>query len=99
MLRSSGVNRLESLGETGFPVRMDCPAGAAEAEKPLFAVFRDADGNLHAFRAQIDPEDGKLCFHTDLLGKFVIVAFDWGDGELTEAFYKALESLPEIALL
>jgi hypothetical protein len=99
VLRSSGAQRLESLNESGFDVRMDCPRGAAEAEKPLFAVFRDTDGNLHAFRAQIDPEDGKLCFHTSFLGRFVIVVFDWEEGELSEAFYKALESLPEIALL
>jgi hypothetical protein len=77
---------------------MDCPQEIKEAGKPIYAVFKDADGKLHAFRAELEP-GGRLCFRTHLSGRFVIVAFESEQKEFSEDFYKDLENLPEIALL
>lgn len=61
------------------------------AGKPLYAVFRDANGILRAFRANYDASSGKLSFRSDCLGRFVIIGFDYEGEELSDAFFEALE--------
>ena len=69
------------------------------AGKPLYAVFRNADGSLTAFRASYDPLSGRLSFDSDRLGEFVIVAFAFDGEEFSPAFYEALAALPAVARL
>ena len=74
------------------------PADPAET-RPLFVVFRNADGTLTVFEATFDPVTGMLVFSADMAGEFIIVPFEF-DGELfSEEFYQALAELAEIALL
>ena len=90
----------------GVPVtRLSAPARVRMAfadwteEKPVYAVFRDAEGNLRAFLTQYDPAAGILSFSSDMAGKFVIVAFDFDGEPFTEAFYEALAKLDAVAAL
>ncbi|MBO6013886.1 MAG: hypothetical protein J6P48_00300, partial [Oscillospiraceae bacterium] len=98
ILRLPGENGLLSMRDSEVTVRMDCPEEIREAGKPIYAVFIDADGKLHAFRAELEP-GGRLCFRTNLSGRFVIVAFSSEQEEFSEAFYEDMENLPELALL
>ena len=66
---------------------------------PLFAVFRDGQGKLRAFRISGGVQNGKLTFDTSLTGDFVIVCIS--DGETgaapdTELFYSELEKLDAV---
>ena len=70
-----------------------------DAGKALYAVFRNADGSFTAVRARYSRMKGELYFDTDRLGAFVVVAFDYDGEEFSDAFYAALESLPELRLL
>ena len=93
-----GGKALDRL-DSPVTVYMDYVPGAEMAGKPLFVVFRDADGALVAFEASYDPAMEKLRFSTDLTGKFVVVAFDY-DGELfSEAFYDELAKLDAVMVL
>ena len=72
----------------------------AEAEgKSLYVVFRAADGSLKAFAARYDKVGGKLVFETDLLGEFVVIAFNYEGEAFTAAFYEALAKLAEVQKL
>ena len=64
--------------------------------KALYAVFRNADGTITAAKARYSGLKGELSFETDRLGAFVIVAFDFDGEEFSDAFYAALEDLPEL---
>ena len=62
----------------------------------IFAVFRNADGSLTAFKAAYDPVAGTLTFHTDCTGTFALVSFPF-EGKLYSAdFYTALGELESI---
>ena len=62
----------------------------------IFAVFRNADGSLTAFKAVYDPVAGTLTFHTDCTGTFALVSFPF-EGKLYSAdFYAALSELESI---
>lgn len=80
-------------------VFLDYTPGAQTAGKPLYAVFRDAEGRLHAFRASYGQLSGKLHFQTNQLGRFLILAFEFDGKEFSDAFYEALEACAEIAAL
>ena len=59
----------------------------------LFAVFRNDDGSLTAFKAAYDEMTGMLSFDTDITGTFALVCFPF-DGKLYSAdFYDALSEL------
>ena len=59
----------------------------------IFAVFRNANGKLTAFKAVYDAETGTLRFDTNLTGTFALVYFPF-DGKLySQAFYDALAEL------
>ena len=63
----------------------------------IFAVFRNDDGSLTAFKANYDPKTETLRFQTDLTGIFALVSFPY-DGKLyTRDFYTALAELEQIA--
>ena len=65
----------------------------------IFAVFRNADGSLTAFKAAYDPVAGTLTFHTDCTGTFALVSFPF-EGKLYSAdFYTALGELESIQKL
>ena len=59
-------------------------------------VFRDDDGKLHAIRASYSRLKGELRFEADMLGRFVIVAFDYDGEEFSDAFYEALAQQKEL---
>ena len=63
----------------------------------IFAVFRNADGTLTAFKAAYD--NGMLCFDSDLSGTFAIVSFPYGDTLYTAEFYEQLGALEAIQAL
>ena len=66
---------------------------------PLFAVFRDRQGKLRAFRIIGGVQNGKVKFDTSLSGNFVIVCIpdtDIAAAPGTEAFNAALENLDAI---
>lgn len=91
----------KAAARLGSPVkvRMGCSLAPGSELKPLYAVFRDADGNLRAFEAVYDPATGTVCFSSDIAGKFIIVAFDFEGEPFTETFYKALSELAEVKAL
>ena len=80
-------------------VRMAYTPAAGTETKPLYAVFRNADGSLTAFEASYDPATGELCFDADLAGKFVILAFDFDGEPFTEEFYRALSEFAAVKAL
>ncbi len=80
-------------------VFLDYTPGAQTMGKPLYAVFRDAEGRLHAFRASYGQLSGKLHFQTNQLGRFLILAFEFDGEPFSDAFYEALETCAEIAAL
>ena len=62
----------------------------------IFAVFRNSNGSLTAFKATYDTASGTLRFDTDLTGTFALVSFPF-DGKLYSGdFYDALAELDEI---
>ena len=78
---------------------MDYTPTEQAAGKPLYAVFRGADGRLRAFRASYGQLTGILHFRTNQLGRFVVVGFEFDEEEFSDAFYSALEACAEIAAL
>ncbi len=59
----------------------------------IYAVFRNADGTLTAFKAQYTGSDGMLRFDTDLTGIFALVSFPFDGEPFSADFYAALEEL------
>ena len=59
----------------------------------IYAVFRNADGTLTAFKAQYTGSDGMLRFDTDLTGIFALVSFPFDGEPFSADFYAALEDL------
>lgn len=59
----------------------------------IYAVFRNADGTLTAFKAEYTASNGMLRFDTDLTGIFALVSFPFGEEPLSKDFYVALEEL------
>ena len=91
----------KEVDRTASPVKVRMgytrPRGA-EA-KPLYAVFKNADGTLTAFEATYDPVTGIITFHADMAGEFIIVAFDFEGESFTEEFYLALAKLDAVIAL
>ena len=65
----------------------------------IYAVFKNTDGSLTAFRAVYDSTAGTIRFDTDLVGSFVIVSMPFDGEPFSPAFYAALEKLPEVQKL
>ncbi len=92
---AEGEKTLRDLGGcVSVSMRYELPP--QDAGKALYAVFRNADGTITAARARYSGLKGELSFETDRLGTFVIVAFDFDGEEFSDAFYAALEDLPEL---
>ena len=92
---AEGEKTLRDLGgRVSVSMRYELPP--QDAGKALYAVFRNADGTITAVRARYSGLNGELCFEADRLGTFVIVAFDFDGEEFSDAFYAALEDLPEL---
>ena len=90
-----GEKTLRDLGgRVSVSMRYELPP--QDTGKALYAVFRNADGTITAVRARYSGLKGELSFETDRLGTFVIVAFDFDGEEFSDAFYAALEDLPEL---
>ena len=69
-------------------------------DKPLYAVFANADPNsdeaLLAVSAAYDEETGKLTFETPQVGEFIITAFEFDGEEFSPDFYDGLEKTDEV---
>lgn len=92
---AEGEKTLRDLGgRVSVSMRYELPP--QNTGKALYAVFRNADGTITAARARYSGLKGELSFETDRLGAFVIVAFDFDGEEFSDAFYAALEDLPEL---
>ena len=92
---AEGEKTLRDLGgRVSVSMRYELPP--QNTGKALYAVFRNADGTITAARARYSGLKGELSFETDRLGTFVIVAFDFDGEEFSDAFYAALEDLPEL---
>ena len=77
LLRASyGDRELYGLS-TRVEVRMDYTPEAEQEGKPLYVVFQMPDRSLQAYAAQYDAIQKKLVFETELLGEFVVIAFDF----------------------
>ena len=59
----------------------------------VFAVFRNADGTLTAFKARYDAASGTLSFDADLTGTFALVSFPFKGKLYSAEFYAALAEL------
>ena len=76
--------------------RMKFSFPAGWNKNAVFAVFRNSDNSLTAFKATYDAASGTLRFDTDRTGTFTLVSFPF-DGKLySEDFYDALADLDEI---
>ncbi len=92
---AEGEKTLRDLGgRVSVSMRYELPP--QNTGKALYAVFRNADGTITAAKARYSGLKGELSFETDRLGAFVIVAFDFDGEEFSDAFYAALEDLPEL---
>ncbi|MCR4607124.1 MAG: hypothetical protein K5771_05325 [Oscillospiraceae bacterium] len=78
-------------------VRFSCPA--PKSNRQIFAVFRDGDGNLKAFKARYDIIKEQLVFETDMLGDFAVVCIDFNSDIDSEEFYKYLERFDSVKAL
>ena len=78
-------------------VRFSCPA--PKSNRQIFAVFRDEDGNLKAFKARYDIIKEQLVFETDMLGDFAVVCIDFNSDIDSEEFYKYLERFDSVKAL
>ena len=92
----SGNREITDLGGRKVKASMSFSLPQGWNSGMTFAVFKNDDGSLTAFRAVYDPLTGTLTFDTDRTGDFVLVSLDY-DGELFSAgFYAALSRLPEV---
>ena len=92
---AEGEKTIRDLGgRVSVSMRYELPP--QNTGKALYAVFRNADGTITAARARYSGLNGELRFEADRLGTFVIVAFDFDGEEFSDAFYAALEDLPEL---
>ena len=72
-------------------MKFELPAGwDANA---IFAVFRNANGKLTAFKARYDAASHSLSFDTDLTGTFALVSFPYPGKLYSADFYAALAEL------
>ena len=90
-----GTQEIAAPGQK-VTARMDFTLPDGWDSDAIFAVFRNANGKLTAFKATYDAETGTLRFDTDLTGIFALVSFPF-DGRLySQAFYDALSELDVI---
>ena len=66
------------------------------AGQKVYAVFRDANNTLKAFRVSYSRLKSEMSFVTDCLGEFILVEFDFEGVEFSPEFYEALEKIVEI---
>ena len=67
--------------------------------RPVYAVFRNADGTLTAILVRYAPITQSLAFESTVLGDFVLICPDFDGEPFTPEFYDALKKLPEVQLL
>lgn len=80
-------------------VNMEFKLPAGWNGRDIYAVFRNADGTLTAFKASYSELKRILSFDTDITGTFVLVCFSYDGEPYTEDFYAALEELDIIRIL
>ncbi|MBQ3276802.1 MAG: hypothetical protein IJH47_07100 [Oscillospiraceae bacterium] len=80
-------------------VRFSFQLPAAWESRPVYAVFRNADGTLTAFLVRYSSITQTVTFESPLLGEFALVSPDLAPEPYTPAFYAALEELPEVQKL
>ena len=88
----------KTLNEVGGHVKVVIPweLSPIGAAQKVYAVFRDANNTLKAFRVSYSRLKSELSFDTDMLGDFTLVAFDFDGVEFSPEFYEALEKIVEI---
>ncbi|MBR7189967.1 MAG: hypothetical protein IKD63_02530, partial [Oscillospiraceae bacterium] len=79
--------------------RMKFTLPAGWNRNDIYAVFRNADGSLTAFKAAYDEESGTLSFDTDLTGTFALISFPFDGKPYSDKFYDAISELEDIRLL
>ena len=67
------------------------------AYEGLYAVFAGTDGELAAYPAVYDDTTGLLTFVTDRTGSFVVVQFLTQETTYSEAFYREMAQMEEVA--
>ena len=95
----NGTKEITDLGGQKVTARVKFSLPAGWNKNAIFAVFRNADGTLTAFKAMYDAKTGELTFDTDLTGTFTLVSFPFDGDPLSEKFYEALAELDEIRAL
>ena len=95
----NGTKEITDLGGQKVTARVKFSLPAGWNKNAIFAVFRNADGSLTAFKAVYDAKTGELTFDTDLTGTFTLVSFPFNGDLFSEEFYKALARLDEIRIL
>ncbi len=93
-----GENPLEALREK-VTVRMDYTPTPEQAGNKLYVVFRLPGNKLQAYAAQYDAIQKKLVFDTELLGEFVVIAFESKYEEFSPEFYEELAKVEEVGKL
>ena len=93
-----GIREIAEPGQK-MTARMKFTLPAGWNKSAVFAVFRDADNTLKAFRAEYDEENRTLTFDTDLTGTFALVCFPYAGDPCSPEFYSALAELFDIQSL
>ena len=93
-----GMREVSDPGER-VTARMKFTLPAGWSKNAVFAVFRNADGSLTAFKAAYDEESGTLSFDTDLTGTFALISFPFDGKPYSDEFYDAISELEDIRLL
>jgi len=61
-----------------------------ESKGGIFAVFRNADGILHALAGRYDAETGKPVFETEPEGDYTLITLDFDSEDFSDEFRKVL---------
>ncbi|MBQ5757189.1 MAG: hypothetical protein IIV93_01610, partial [Clostridia bacterium] len=88
----------KTFNEVGGHVKVVIPweLSPMGAGQKVYAVFRDANNTLKAFRVSYSRLKSEMSFVTDCLGEFILVEFDFEGVEFSPEFYEALEQIVEI---
>ncbi|MBQ1770633.1 MAG: hypothetical protein II000_01615 [Clostridia bacterium] len=88
----------KTFNEVGGHVKVVIPweLSPMGAGQKVYAVFRDANNTLKAFRVSYSRLKSEMSFVTDCLGEFILVEFDFEGVEFSPEFYEALEKIVEI---
>ena len=93
-----GIREIAEPGQK-MTARMKFILPAGWNRNDIYAVFRNADGSLTAFKAAYDEESGTLSFDTDLTGTFALISFPFDGKPYSDKFYDAISELEDIRLL